>query len=188
MITLPSNPRDDGFNGFLIDLDHAISTDETVRQSIPERTGTFEFMSTDALECLPGFRHTYYDDLQSFMWVFLWLIVEERPTCAAVNRWGTHNPLDASAIKAQQISSEAKFKHHFSGSFDKKLGQSAVQAAMGLRKVLWPVERDDLDRKEVITRLYEGVIKEFNMALEVAEGEAETLEKRLVAPRNRMAN
>jgi len=35
MITLPSYPRDDGFNGFLIDLDHAISPDETVRQSTP---------------------------------------------------------------------------------------------------------------------------------------------------------
>jgi len=36
--------------------------------------------------------------------------------------------------------------------------------------------------------LYNDVIKEFDMALEVAEWEAETLEKRVVVPRNRMAN
>jgi len=59
--------------------------------------------------------------------------------------------MHASAVKFLRISSEAKFKHHFSESINKKLGQSVVRAALGLRRVLWPVERDDLGREEVMT-------------------------------------
>jgi len=39
--------RTDEFHGFLIDLDHAISSDVIGRHSdVPERTGTLEFMSS----------------------------------------------------------------------------------------------------------------------------------------------
>jgi hypothetical protein len=68
LITLPTVPRRDGYHGFLLDLDHAITSDALGRHSgAPERTGTFEFMSTRALWPAPAFRHGYYDDQQSFI-------------------------------------------------------------------------------------------------------------------------
>jgi len=76
VITTPSqSPRTDGFNGFLIDLEHAISSDAIGRYSdIPERTGTLEFMSTDGLWGLPSFRHIYYE-----LYVGLFLAHRQKP-------------------------------------------------------------------------------------------------------------
>jgi len=188
IITMPSYPRDDGFEGFLIDLDHAISTDETARRvGVPERTGTFEFMSIDALRGHWDFQHTYYDDLQSFMWVFVWLIVKDRNNCPEVRMWSNYNPKVTADIKAQQISSEMEFKYRFSEWFDGGLGDSVGQAANALRRALqWPVDRHDLEKEEVRTRLYKSVIAAFEDALVVARAEAKP--DRRVVPRDRMAD
>jgi len=41
-------------------------------------------MSIDALWSYMNFQHIYYDDLQNFTWVFLWLIIEDRARCLAL--------------------------------------------------------------------------------------------------------
>jgi len=190
MITIASRPRIDGFHGFLIDLDHAIEADAIGRHSsVPERTGAFEFMSIDALKRNPSFRHIYYDDLQSFMWVFLWLIIRDRAKCPALEDWSSNNkPGFIGAIKMQQIGSEEDFEVQLASWFDENLGPAVNKAAWDLRRALFPVgERKELEREDVRDRLYEKVIKTFDDALAVAEEEAKTLKKRVVVPRNRMA-
>ena len=190
MITIASRPRIDGFHGFLIDLDHAIGADAIGRHcSVPERTGTFEFMSIDALRRYPDFRHIYYDDLQSFMWVFLWLIIKDSARCPALEDWSSNvKPEVIGHIKAGQIGSEAHFEFNLARWFDKDLGVAVSKAASDLRRALFPVgERKELEREDVRDRLYEKVIKAFDDALVVAEEEAKTLKKRVVVPMNRMA-
>jgi len=188
MITIASRPRIDGFHGFLIDHDHAIGADAIGRHSsVPERTGTFEFMSFDALRRYPDFRHIYYDDLQSFMWVFLWLIIKDSSRCPALEDWSSNKPEVIGNIKVGQIGSEEDFEFQLTRWFDKDLGVAVSKAARELRRALFPVgERKELEREDVRDRLYEKVIKAFYDALAVAEEEAKTL-KRMVVPRNRMA-
>jgi len=190
MITIASRPRSDGFHGFLIDLDHAIGADAIGRHSsVPERTGTFEFMSIDALRRYPDFRHIYYDDLQSFMWVFLWLIIKDSAKCSVLGRWSSNiEPEVIGHIKVGQIGSEVDFEFNLARWFDKDLGFAVSKAARDLRRALFPVgERKELEREDVRDRLYEKVIKAFDDALVVAEEEAKTLKKRVVVPMNRMA-
>jgi hypothetical protein len=58
LITLPVVPRRDGFYGFLLDLNQAITSDALGHHSgAPESTGLFEFMSARALWLAPAFRH-----------------------------------------------------------------------------------------------------------------------------------
>jgi hypothetical protein len=187
MITIAR--RADGFHGFLIDLDHAVGADPIGRHSsVPERTGTFEFMSTDALDHSPGFRHIYYDDLQSFMWVFLWLIIKDRARCPALVRWSNRDPKIVAAVKARQIGRDLDFNFELASWFDENLGVAVSTAARDLRRALFPVEREKLEGEDVRDGLYDKVIKAFEDALKIAEGEAKTLNERVVVPRNRMAN
>ena len=191
MITTPSqSPRTDRFHGFLIDPDHAISADAIGRHSsVPERTGTFEFMSIDALLRNPSFRHIYYDDLQSFMWVFFWPIIKNRSRSPALEDWSNHKPEVTGAIKALQIEGEENFEVRLARWFDKDLGVAVSMAAKDLRSALHPAGgRKELEREEVRDGLYERVIKAFDDALVVARAEAETLKKRVVVSRDRMAD
>jgi serine/threonine protein kinase len=57
--------------GLLIDLDLAKELDSGP-SGARHRTGTMEFM---AIEVLEGVAHTYRQDLESFFYVFLWVIV-----------------------------------------------------------------------------------------------------------------
>jgi len=139
-ITMPSQcPRTDGYHGFMIDLDHAIGADFVGRHStLPERTRTIEFMSTDALECLPSFRHIYYVDLQSFMWVFFWLIIKDRAATPTLKFWSNHEPDVTGAKKEKQFRNEESFEFHLTRWLDADLGVAVVKAAKDPRKGLWP--------------------------------------------------
>jgi hypothetical protein len=187
LITIPEAPRCDGFYRFLLDLDHAIMTDELGRHSgAPERTGTFEFMSTRALEAEPGFHHCYYDDLQSFMWVFFWLITLDRHQRFA--GWSNPSLCIAASCKIALVGTELYFKKRLAPGFDPDLGTAVVKAAADLRNTIWPsVYRDDLDTKSVRDSIYRAVIKAFDDAVEVAKKEANTLKERVVVPWDRMA-
>jgi len=57
--------------GLLIDLDLAKELDSGP-SGARHRTGTMEFM---AIEVLEGVAHTYRQDLESFFYVFLWVII-----------------------------------------------------------------------------------------------------------------
>ncbi|KAG6095125.1 hypothetical protein E4U31_006005 [Claviceps sp. LM219 group G6] len=67
IITDPSEA--DGYKGMLIDLDLAKKMDEGP-SGARFRTGTIEFM---AVGVLLGQQHTYRHDLESFLYVFIWL-------------------------------------------------------------------------------------------------------------------
>ncbi|KAG5957896.1 hypothetical protein E4U57_001654 [Claviceps arundinis] len=68
-IIMTEPAKADGYKGMLIDFDsaHDITKDPSGRR---HRTGTIEFM---AIGVLLGQQHTYRHDLESFLYVFIWL-------------------------------------------------------------------------------------------------------------------
>ncbi|KAG6074484.1 hypothetical protein E4U15_006122 [Claviceps sp. LM218 group G6] len=68
-IIMTEPAKADGYKGMLIDLDlaHDITKDPSGRR---HRTGTIEFMAAGVLL---GEQHTYRHDLESFLYVFIWL-------------------------------------------------------------------------------------------------------------------
>ncbi|KAG6101199.1 hypothetical protein E4U31_003729 [Claviceps sp. LM219 group G6] len=68
-IIMTEPAKADGYKGMLIDLDlaHDITKDPSGRR---HRTGTIEFMAAGVLL---GEQHTYRHDLESFLYVFMWL-------------------------------------------------------------------------------------------------------------------
>jgi hypothetical protein len=158
MITIPECPRPDGYAGFLIDLDHATAADSVGRHStIPERTGTFEFISIDALKKQQSFRHIYYDDLQSFMWVFFWLAIKNPSECPTTRGWSGLDPVQAGKQKAADINLDEDFKEYILQYFDPDLGTAVKQVARDLRSALWPVRsRGDLEVEMIRDAKYVG--------------------------------
>ncbi|KAF8422175.1 hypothetical protein EV426DRAFT_513499, partial [Tirmania nivea] len=63
-------PRDTPLRGCLIDLDYAIEA-STQPSSALDRTGTYPFMAIQIL--LGQERHRYRHDLESFLYVLLWV-------------------------------------------------------------------------------------------------------------------
>lgn len=59
----------------LIDLDLAKELNSGL-SGARHRTGTMEFM---AIQVLEGHTHTYRHDLESFFYVFLWIIIQHNP-------------------------------------------------------------------------------------------------------------
>ena len=75
-------PRDDtsGY-GFLIDLDYAVRIDnrtfEPTSSGANHRTGTLPFMAIGILRC-EDMRHLYAHDVESFVYVLLWICLYDR--------------------------------------------------------------------------------------------------------------
>jgi hypothetical protein len=188
LITVPTVSRPDRFKGFLIDLDHAVTSDGLGHHSgAPERTGMFEFMSTRALWPPLAFRHMNYNDLQSFMWVFFWLITYDRGH--QLVGWSNPDPHHAAAYKAVQVQSETDFLEKLAANFDLRLGTAVVRAASDLRNAVSPADRlSNLDTELVRDRIYGDVIRAFSGALVLARKEADTLELMVVISRDCMAH
>ncbi|KAA8913959.1 hypothetical protein FN846DRAFT_7012 [Sphaerosporella brunnea] len=158
MATHPCAPRADGYAGFLIDLDHAQRLSCSA-SGAPERTGTYPFLSIEALEGGPEFLHTFYDDLQSFWFVFLYTCTPPEATA------GWYLPAeDASGVKIALGLDDVRF--------DKLLGlfvdDDALRcAAREAREILWPhrrrIERARL--KSVRESMYAGLVRAFDRAL-----------------------
>lgn len=83
MITFADQPRPDRLSGFLIDLDLAIEMSDIVPSGAPHRTGTMEFMAIGALN---GEVHTFRHDLESFLYVLVWICINYRPTLRGISR------------------------------------------------------------------------------------------------------
>ena len=82
--------------GFLIDLDLAIqlSGDNVAACGAPERKGTYEFLSINALKWLDvTFHHCYYDDMQSFFWVLLYACHRDPPRSKIIQAWSSPGQL-----------------------------------------------------------------------------------------------
>lgn len=103
-----TNPKETGgFSGMLIDLDLAKMLGSGP-SGARHQTGTMEFM---AIEVLRGKAHTYRHDLESFLYVLLWILArrvwERELFCSAIDRpkesdlkkWYTSNFTDIADAK-----------------------------------------------------------------------------------------
>lgn len=92
-----ADARNDGDpKGMLIDLDLAKELNSRL-SGARHRTGTMEFM---AIQVLEGHAHTYRHDLESFFYVFLWIIIR-------------HNPEGGE----KQLSKESELRKWYTGSY-----------------------------------------------------------------------
>lgn len=73
-IIITESPDENDPKGMLIDLDVAMDLDVGPRKP-GEVTGTWPFMSISILRCRP---HRYRQDLESFLYVFLWTVISNR--------------------------------------------------------------------------------------------------------------
>lgn len=89
--------KDNDPKGMLIDLDLAKELD-CGPSGARHRTGTMEFMAIDVLE---GHTHTYRHDLESFFYVFLWIIIR-------------HDPKDGE----RDLSKESRLRAWYTGSYE----------------------------------------------------------------------
>jgi hypothetical protein len=183
-IVLAHTPLADEYTAFLIDLDLAVpiasaraSAKEATPKPAPKRTGTFEFMSIEMLFAQPGFTHCYYDDLQSFFFVLLWLCLSRSPYQAVFDGWGsaTHSPNEAGKLKWGDIQVEALFAPLIE-KFDSRWGHAVKKVAVSFRAALWPnlslVDRNWVVSDQVRDALYERVIGVFEEGAEMAAREA----------------
>jgi hypothetical protein len=183
-IVLADTPLADEYTGFLIDLDLAVriastgaSAEEARPKPAPKRTGTFEFMSIEMLYAQPGFTHCYYDDLQSFFFVLLWLCLprSEREALFAGGGSLKFGHFDAGRLKWATIQSDPLFKPQVA-KFDSRWGSAVKDVALSFRGALWPkldlVDRTWVMKDEVRDALYQSIIGIFEKGAEMAAGEA----------------
>ncbi|KAG6108507.1 hypothetical protein E4U13_006408, partial [Claviceps humidiphila] len=102
-IIMTEPAKADGYKGMLIDFDsaHDITKDPSGRR---HRTGTIEFM---AIGVLLGQQHTYRHDLESFLYVFIWLCFVYGPKgkgkepTNALRAWSTFGSTFKSRVKVK---------------------------------------------------------------------------------------
>lgn len=138
-IMLAVSARRDGRTCFLLDLDLALRLDDTADSTTHHRTGTMEFM---AIGALAGEPHTYRHDLESFLYVLIWLCIHHlpgnklvRPAPTVLAAWAGPSFLDAAARKRGDMEP---------GGFDVLVSHFAASAedmkdlARGVRQALFP--------------------------------------------------
>ncbi len=100
-IIITDSKEADGFMGMLIDEDLAKEIGSG-QSGARHQTGTMEFMAIQVLRCIS---HTYWHNLKSFFYIFLWICArrtwEREFLCLAVDRPG-----------------ESRLKKWYSGSYD----------------------------------------------------------------------
>jgi hypothetical protein len=173
MIPHHAAPRADHYRGFLIDLDHAQRV-SGAPSGAPERTGTYPFLSIEALQGRDGFVHTFYDDLQSFWFVFLLLCT---PT-EATDLWLSETKV-ASAVKICLATDETEFET-FLGCFTHRVPDNFLlasqTAARMARSALWPhvtrLDRKLLKDPAVRDGMYDGFVKAFDKAVFMIDPES----------------
>lgn len=166
-IMISTAPEDaDSPRGFLIDLDLAIclDTEPTTASGAPHRTGTMEFM---AIGVLLGHQHTYRHDLESFLYVFLWICVFysgpgkvcKSPATLLLATWSQHDFEFAAVIKEGYMT-PAGYQRLLDGFTDYfKAVPPVLILAKEWREILFArdVERD---------MLYETVLEALGSAIE----------------------
>jgi hypothetical protein len=172
MMTDPLYPRPDKFSGFLIDLDLAIRVGSFgIPCGAPHRTGTYEFMSIENLRAVPGFVHTFHDDLQSFFFVFLWLCYQQPEPNQRnfVVRWGSIEADIATNAKSALVNEETEFEMMLAGFKELTSTHAVRDAARKARAALWPkttpggtaIERNELQEDKVRDNVYKKFIAAF---------------------------
>ncbi|KAG6149295.1 hypothetical protein E4U37_006907 [Claviceps purpurea] len=139
IITDPS--KADGYKGMLIDLDLAKNMNEGP-SGARFRTGTIEFM---AIGVLLGQQHTYRHDLESFLYVFIWLCFvygskgKGREPTDAIPGWSKGSSLDVIAqLKLGHMGSSFGL---FLEKFPAECGERVAQFIKTIRDILFTVPK-----------------------------------------------
>jgi hypothetical protein len=176
-IMISESGRKDGYKGFLIDLDLALELgpQPVAACGAPERTGTFEFLSIEALESDPtsssafrrDFRHCYYDDLQSFFYVFLYLCTET-PSSPLLTAWRA-GCTPAAHAKRALLAHSALFQEFLDGLYGECRARWWRDMLWNLRNILFPghdlVDRNVLKSDDIMRTMYERIDHAFVEAI-----------------------
>lgn len=132
--------QDDGVRkGILIDLDSAVQVADGLE---PEAgiTGTRPFM---AIGVLKGEAHTYRHDLESFLYVLLWVVItnhkDNPPETSRLRQWSNGDWEELGARKALDMDHDgfSRLLEEFPPEFD-----SVKPLAENLRQVLFPLQKE----------------------------------------------
>ena len=166
IITNAKNDTDP--KGMLIDLDLAKELN-CGPSGARHRTGTMQFMAIDVLE---GHTHTYGHDLESFFYVFLWIIIRHDP------KGGERDLSKESRLRAwytgsyEQIA-DAKMRHMLKDRFKLILDEfprkfdDLKELAEELHMVLFPLRGGTVFRGTLRDhkKLYIPIVAAFNKAI-----------------------
>jgi hypothetical protein len=159
-------------SGLLIDLDLAKELDSGP-SGARHRTGTMEFM---AIEVLEGKAHTYRHDLESFFYVFLWVIIcygqgtnKDLPEKSSLRDWYRGSYGQIARIKKGDMG-KGGFKG-ITAEFPQQL-EDIKPLAEELRHVLFPIRDESLftgtySELKGIKSMYDGMINAFDSAIEI---------------------
>ncbi|KAG8623985.1 hypothetical protein KVT40_008961 [Elsinoe batatas] len=156
------------WRGYLIDLDVAIdlSNGPTTTDNI---AGTRPFMSIGILKKR---RHTYRHDLESFLHVFLWVVIcngsANPPQTSRLHRWSKGTWEESAAMKLDDMREE-NF-HIYLDEFPPRFTHFK-QVAEAMRGILFPAHNGQLwtgtDGSSAVTnQIYEGIIAAIQRAID----------------------
>jgi len=166
-IIITDGQREGDPKGILIDLDVAMNLD--VGPSTPgEVVGTRPFMSIGILRCRP---HRYRHDLESFLYVFLWIVISNGADIPPVNSklrvWNRGTWYQSAMQKTHDMHKEnlKDILEEFPSAYN-----SLKPLAEALRQLLFPIEDGALwtgtnGAPEFVYALYAGIIGAFEGAI-----------------------
>ncbi|KAI9770677.1 MAG: hypothetical protein M1839_003061 [Geoglossum umbratile] len=170
-IIITDAEKEEDPSGMLIDLDLAKELDSGP-SGARHRTCTMEFM---AIEVLEGRAHTYRHDLESFFYVFLWVIIRygqgtdnDLPTKSRLQGWYTGTYDEIARNKTGDMDKRgfknitAEFPPQFEG---------VKHLAEELRRVLFPIRDEALftgtyGEPKWINIIYNDMVNAFDSAIE----------------------
>ncbi|KAL8673853.1 MAG: hypothetical protein Q9168_001718 [Polycauliona sp. 1 TL-2023] len=170
-----TDPKEaDGFTGMLIDVDLAKEIGSG-RSGARHQTGTMEFM---AIQVLQRVAHTYRHDLESFLYVLLWMCArrawerefkckpEDRPKRNILTKWYTGSFDDIADAKKgyMHIDDFEKILNEFPTAFD-----HVKPLCEKMRGVLFPLLKDGAlftgTPSGPPEKLYDPIIEAFDIAI-----------------------
>ncbi|KAI4087136.1 MAG: hypothetical protein L6R37_008352 [Teloschistes peruensis] len=171
-----TDPKEaDGFTGMLIDQDLAKEIGSG-RSGARHQTGTMEFM---AIQVLQRVAHTYRHDLESFLYVLLWMCARrawemefecklvDRPKRNILTKWYTGSFDDIADAKKgyMHIDDFEKILNEFPAAFDR-----VKPLCEKIRGVLFPLLKDGAlftgTPSDPPEKLYQPIIEAFEDAIE----------------------
>ena len=157
----------------LIDLDLA-KVLGSGRSGARHQTGTMEFM---AIEVLQGIDHTYRHDLESFLYVLIWLCARRgwdlcehpkgRPKESVLTKWYSGSFKDIAEAKRgyMHVDGFEDILDEFPTAFD-----SVKPLCRKIRGILFPLQKDGTlfkgTRPDPPEKLYDPIIEAFEDAIE----------------------
>jgi len=141
----PSSPK-----GFLIDLDLAKElppciSPPTTPSSLRRRTGTMFFMAIEILKATAP-RHSWRHDLESFLYVLIWLCVccpDDSDANSRTLLEACWSEKAADNNKLVQMSQKADWER-LMGWFAPSMGERMPRVARGMRDVLFPAVKGEM--------------------------------------------